>query len=52
MKLNRTAVFLAVFLMVFLSSCAAKRVLVKHDTCQPEPGKSGQDNCELLMELP
>lgn len=42
---------ICLFLALFLVGCGASRVLVKHDSCQPEPGKSGLDNCEKARDL-
>lgn len=39
------------FMALILGACGANRVLVKHSSCQPEPGQADTDNCQKIRDL-
>lgn len=47
--MKKAWMFLALVLLV--TGCAGKRVIVKKESCAPQPGMQGADNCELIREM-
>lgn len=44
--------FVALFLLaVLLGACGPNRVIVKHSSCQAQPGMDDADNCQKVRDL-